>query len=129
QPQLRLEAVSPSGERSSIDVSSKGEFHLDEGRVGEGYRVELLDATGGTAQRFAYDTLVGQLRDNPKLRVPGDIIIVPITCVSGRVTVCRYILDPVLPFATAKLEIAEHLSGAVERIDPSEIVSRWPHPW
>ena len=128
-PQLRLEAVSPTGERKPIDVDKKGEFELPETDRGKGFRVELLDDQGGTVRRFSYDTLVEQLRESEVLRLPIGDIIVRLSCVSGRVRVCRYILDPVLPFAEAKLELAQHLSSASPQIDVSDIAVRWPYPW
>jgi hypothetical protein len=61
--------------------------------------------------------------------LPIDDLVYRFTCVGGRVQVCRYILDPVVPFAEAKLEIAQYLSSSAEQIDVSEIVPRWPYPW
>jgi hypothetical protein len=128
-PAVRLEAVSPTGERKPIDVGKGGEFNLSETDRGKGYRVEVVNEQGESVRRFAYDTLVEQLRDNERLHIPIDDIIVRFTCVGGSVEVCRYILDPVLPFASAKLEIAQHLAATTKQIELSDVVARWPYPW
>jgi hypothetical protein len=129
RPEFRLEAVSPTGKRKAVDVNAKGEFQLSETERGKGYSLELIDEQGGAVRRFAYDTLVEQLRENERLRIPVDDLVLRFTCVSGNVEVCRYILDPVLPFADSKLEIAQYLSKPAAQIDVSELVARWPGSW
>jgi len=128
-PELRLEAVAPTGERTEIDIDAKGQFQLPESHLGKGFRLELAASEGPVVRRFAYDSLVQDLRQEPALRLPARDIIGWLACVSGRVTVCSYILDPVLSPLTGKLELTAYLRTVAEQIDVSEVVMRLPHHW
>jgi hypothetical protein len=92
RPDLRMEAVSPSGERTAIFLSDDGEFSLDPNLLRKGYSLDLVATVGEASHRYSYDTFFQQAAADPLVRLAESVwgkLHFLETCVSGSVTVCR----------------------------------------
>lgn len=133
RPDLTLEAVDPAGKRTRIPLSASGEFTLDVGLAGKGYMLELR-AAGGAPRRFAYDAFLQQVRAEGVYRLPAaawKALIPLLTCVSGRVQVCRSVRPPWFPFDRPDLAVLQARAGGfqslLESVHPrAEALVAWP---
>ena len=100
-PEVRMETISPEGQRTEIPISPTGEFQLGRELGGKGYRLEVRGISGGTPRRFNYDRFVEQIQKDAVFRIPQPLWekwLFFMTCVTGRVVRCRPIFLPPLPF-------------------------------
>lgn len=92
-PQLRMEAVSPTGEREEIRLSESGEFSLDPNLARKGYTLEVRSARGEASRRYSYDSFLDQVAEQGVYRLPESIwgrLHLFDRCATGTVSVCRF---------------------------------------
>jgi hypothetical protein len=128
-PRLRMEAVSPTGERKEIRLSDSGEFSLDPKLAGRGFTLELRSAEGEASRRYSYDSFVDQVSQQGLYRLPESVwgrLHLFDQCVTGSVTVCRF--RP--PFVLEELIGPQLKALSFSIFDPiDELIPHFPPPW
>jgi hypothetical protein len=128
-PRLRMEAVSPEGERREIRLSDSGEFSLDPSLAGKGFSLELRSAEGEASRRYSYDAFVDRIGAEGIYRLPESVwgkLHLFFECVTGSVSVCRF--RP--PFVLEELIGPQLKALSFSIIDQVEnVLPHFPPPW
>ncbi|MEA2311982.1 MAG: hypothetical protein QOE28_1950 [Solirubrobacteraceae bacterium] len=93
RPAIAASIGAADGQRRPVKLGDDGSLALDGKLVGEGLTLELSARGGEAARSYRYDLVYEQLGKDEVLRIPPGAWnqwILPFTCVTGRVRVCRF---------------------------------------